>query len=419
MLLVLTMASCGKKEELADHPDTYTCSMHPTVISDKPGTCPICGMELVRQARPGEELKITEDLALLIKSPSESVLSSVKTIKVENKSISLVVAAQGVVTYDTRNIHTIPSRVGGRLEKIYLKYAFQPVKKGQKVADIYSPEVVTAQRELLYLVENDPNNSELIESGKTKLLLLGISEGQLTNLISRKEAFSTLTIYSPYNGYLVADYQNPSALSPIAKMGSAPLAMNDAADGMSASSSPPSSYVEKASGVPIREGEYVGAGQTLFKVVSKSSLLVELDLPLSQATTIKVGDEAELDFGKLQSQKVSIDFTQPFVSENEEFVKLRIYLKDRKDLAVGQLVTASIHPKTVESLWVPKQSILDLGLDHIVFIKEDASFKPKKISAGLRFDNWVEITGGLSASDEIAINAQFMVDSESFIKPSN
>ena len=75
---------------------------------------------------------------------------------------------QGVVTYDTRNIYTIPTRIGGRLERVYLKYAFQKVSKGQKVAEIYSPELLTAQRELLFLVENDAENTTLIESAKEK-----------------------------------------------------------------------------------------------------------------------------------------------------------------------------------------------------------------------------------------------------------
>jgi Cu(I)/Ag(I) efflux system membrane fusion protein len=419
VLLVITIASCSKKEEHAEYADTYTCSMHPTVISDKPGTCPICGMELVRKARPGEEVKVSEDLAQLIKSPSEVVLSSIKTVRLENKLIAPTVQAKGTVTYDTRNVYTIPARVAGRLDKIYLKYIFQPVSKGQKVADIYSPELVTAQKELLYLIENDPDNSQMIESGKNKLLLLGASEGQIKNLITRKEALNTLSIYSPYNGYLISDDQASTALSPVAKMGSTSSTMNDAMGGTTPSPSQPSASVRNASGFLIREGEYVATGQTLFKVVNTSSILVELDLPLSQAAAIKVGDEVDLDLGKEQLHKASVDFVQPFINENEDFVKLRIYLRDHKDLSIGQLVSAVIYPKTIASLWIPKQAVLDLGLDKIVFLKENNSFKPKKIFAGIQLNNWIEITSGLSESDEIAANAQFMVDSESFIKHSN
>src|SRR5687768_13171285 len=120
-LLILFAAACNT-EETSQGDDTYTCPMHPTVISDRSGSCPVCGMDLVRKARAGEEVEITDDLSKLLKSPNESVVASIKTIKGEYKSVDVSVEAQGVVTYDTRNIYTIPARVGGRLEKIYLKY---------------------------------------------------------------------------------------------------------------------------------------------------------------------------------------------------------------------------------------------------------------------------------------------------------
>src|SRR5687767_6956281 len=157
-IVLLFALGCNKSDEHAEHADTYTCPMHPTVISDKPGTCPVCGMDLVRKARAGEEVEITEDLSKLIKSPNETVIAAIKTIKGEYKSMPVSTEAQGIVTYDTRNIYTIPARIGGRLEKVFIKYAFQQVRKGEKVAEIYSPELVTAQRELVFLREHDSKN---------------------------------------------------------------------------------------------------------------------------------------------------------------------------------------------------------------------------------------------------------------------
>src|SRR5688572_33324230 len=102
MLIILLATSCSSDKH-AEHADTYTCPMHPTVVSDRPSTCPVCGMDLVRKARSGEEVEITEDLAKLIQSPNETVIASIKTIKAEYKSVPSSVEAQGVVTYDTRN----------------------------------------------------------------------------------------------------------------------------------------------------------------------------------------------------------------------------------------------------------------------------------------------------------------------------
>ena len=142
---ILMLIACTNPDTAHEH-DTYTCPMHPTVISDRPGTCPVCGMDLVRKYRPGEEVEITEDLSRLIKSPNETVVSSIRSVRGKYKSIPVVVPAQGVVTYDTRNIFTISARVSGRLENVYLKYTFQKINKGDKVAEIYSPELIAAQR---------------------------------------------------------------------------------------------------------------------------------------------------------------------------------------------------------------------------------------------------------------------------------
>ena len=94
LLSLLLFAACNKSDDRVEH-DVYTCPMHPTVISDKQGTCPVCGMDLVRKARPGEELEITEDLANVVKAPNQSVVSSIKTTKPVYKSVPLSIEATG------------------------------------------------------------------------------------------------------------------------------------------------------------------------------------------------------------------------------------------------------------------------------------------------------------------------------------
>ncbi|MEO8474569.1 MAG: efflux RND transporter periplasmic adaptor subunit [Chryseolinea sp.] len=418
IILLAILSSCSKSSEHTDHADSYTCPMHPTVISDKPGSCPVCGMVLVRKVRQGEEVEITEDLAKLLKSPNESVVATIKTIKPEYKRVPLSIEAQGIVTYDTRNIFTIPARVGGRLEKVFLKYAFQQVTKGQKVAEIYSPELITAQRELLYLLESDAQNTELIQSAKNKIALLGASESQIASLIQRKEILNTFIIYSPYTGYLLIDgMQAPTTSTPAASgstSGGGGNAMGASATNGS-STTANASQPSQASSL-LREGNYVSSGQTLFKVVNTASLRVELDLPASQAGAIKKGAGIQLDFGNGNEADAVVDFIQPFFNEGEEFVKLRVYTNRTDQLQVGHLVKATLHVPAAESLWLPKEAILDLGLNQIVFIKERGVLIPKRISVGTKASGWIEVKQGLSTSDEIAANAQYLVDSESFVK---
>lgn len=415
-LLLLAFVACKKTDDHVEHADTYICPMHPTVVSDKPSTCPVCGMDLVRKARPGEEVEITEDLARLIKSPNESVIASIKTIKGEYKSQATNITAAGIVTYDTRNIYNIPAKVGGRLEKVYLKYPFQPVKKGQKVAEIYSPELVTAQRELLFLVENDPQNEPLIKAAKEKLLLLGASETQINSVVQRREPVASFAIYSPYNGYVISETQSAPAApvtSPLATASSG--AMGD----MSASAFPttrPMTTPATATAGLVREGSYVTSGQTLFRIVDTGALRVELNIPSASAAGIKKGTSVTLDFGEAEKVVATVDFIQPFFNEGQEFLTVRVYTKHSGKLHIGHLVRAQLAGSTVEALWVPEEAVLDLGNSKIVFIREKKVFKPKKVVTGVQTGDAIEIKQGLSSSDEIAASAQYLIDSESFIK---
>jgi len=411
VLLFIGLTNCATKK---DATETYTCPMHPKVVSDKPGTCPVCGMELVLKAPAGEEVKITEDLARLIKSPNEVVVASVKTTKGEYTSRPVLLEANGMVTYDTRNIYTIPTRIGGRLEKVFLKYAFQQVRKGQKVAEIYSPELLTSQRELLYLIENDPSNTDLIASAKNKLILLGATQNQVEDLIKRKDVASTFSIYTPYDGYLIPKDQQAPAINTSSTTSSS-ATMGEGMGG-SSRSTPATPPMNTSSSELLREGDYVSTGQTLFNVVNASAMRVELNLPVAQSGRVNMNDEVDLDLGNQKSAKGKVDFVQPFFTEGEEFVKIRLYVKNSEDFRIGQLVRAIIRLKPIEALWVPRESVLDLGMEKIVFVKEREVFKPRNVKAGVRTDGWVEITQGLSSSDEIAANAQYMMDSESFIK---
>ncbi|HYC83642.1 MAG TPA: efflux RND transporter periplasmic adaptor subunit [Chryseosolibacter sp.] len=409
LLTATVLSACNNRDQGHEH-DTYTCPMHPTVISDRPGTCPVCGMDLVRKARPGEEVEITEDLSKLIKSPNEVVVASIKTVKGEYKSLSVPLEAQGMVTYDTRSIYTIPARAGGRVEKVWLKFMFQKVATGQKVAEIYSPELLTAQRELVFLVENDAANITLVDGARKKLELLGMTRSEVSALERKKQVTNTVSIFSPYSGYVIGDLPAP-ALS----VASTTPGMSDGMGGGNEASSAAVMPQQQSSEI-LREGTYVAKGQTLFRIVNPAALRIELDLPAAQAGAIGVGDSIHMDFGNNQEEPAAVDFVQPFFTEGQDFLKIRVITR-KDDLHIGHLVNATIFPKAVEGLWVPKAAVVDLGVQKIVFVKEKGVFKPKKVITGVRAENMIEVKSGLASSEEIAENAQFLIDSESFVKP--
>ena len=407
LLITALMFSCNGHKH-AEQADTYTCPMHPTVISDKPGVCPVCGMDLVRKAREGEEVKITEDLAKLIKSPNEVVASGIKIIKPSYKAMEGSVEALGIVTYDSRNVYNIPAKVGGRLDKVFLKYPFQKISNGQKIAEIYSPELITVQREFLFLLQNDPRNTEMIEGAKKKLSLLGLSSMQIDELTKRKEPSLTFSIFSPYDGYVIPESQVAPVLAPDGSQ-----SMNGMAGTGAVVTTPPS---QRDSGELIRVGSYVSAGQTLFKVVNTSRLFVEMNVPASQTGAIKPEAEITLDMGNGIIEKARIDLVQPFFEKGEDFLRLHAHIVRSHNAIIGQLVKARIPVKSSEGIWVPKEAVVDLGMNQVVFVREREVFRAKKVIIGMRIEGWIEINSGLASSDELASNAQYLVDSESFIK---
>jgi hypothetical protein len=389
--------------------------MHPTVISDKQGACPVCGMELVRKGKAGEEVKITEDLSRLLKSPAESVVSDVETIRGEFKRMPMAIDVQGVATYDTRMLYTISARIAGRLERVALRYPLQQVRKGQVVAEVYSPELLAAQRELLFLTENDPGNVELVASAKNKLALLGMSVEQIEQLIQKKEASAKVPIFSSRDGYLVGSINSsqPEKSDDIEAAPGGEIAMENS--GMNPVVRTNASTAVSGKSDPVRAGAYVSRGQALFTIASSNAVRLEFSIPSNQSGTLRRGDSLGITLGKNQEVSGRVDFVQPFFDEGGEYQKVRVYV-NLADIQIGQLVNATLHKMSAEALWVPIEAVWDMGTEKIVFVKERGTFKPKSVTTGVRAGKWIEVKLGISSSDEIAAKASYLVDSESFIK---
>lgn len=402
-LLSMLIMACSGRDEHA-HNDTYTCPMHPTVVSDKPATCPVCGMDLVRKARPGEEVVITPELQQLIKSPNENIQSDIATVRPSYKRNEAGSTLQGMITYDVTRTEVISSRVAGRIEKIYVKYVNQKVAKGALLAEIYSPELVTAQREFLLTLRNQNENTALVQAAKERIQLLGLTQRQIDKLITTKQVLMTVPIYSTADGIIVTDTSPSPASATASTNGSA----NMGGESMNNSGSVP---------VPIntdilREGAYVSSGQALFRVANTTVMRLEFNTP--STLPIKIGDTVQYSSGSL-SGAARVDLVQPFLNEGETFTRVRAIVSNEQ-LRFGQIVTVQFKTTSEESLWLTRQAVLDLGNETIVFVKEKGKLRPRSVKTGLSLGNEIEIQQGLASGDEVARNAQFLVDSEGFIK---
>ena len=138
----------------------------------------------------------------LLKPTNEFVVSEQPVIKVKRENIPTTVDALGTVEYDTRQIGSISSRVAGRIEKLYVRYKYQKVSKGQRILDIYSPELLTAQQNLLFVIKNDRSNKTMIDASRQKLLLLGMPASQIQKVIQRGKPDLTVPVFSNYSGHI-------------------------------------------------------------------------------------------------------------------------------------------------------------------------------------------------------------------------
>lgn len=380
--------------------EQWTCSMHPEIIRDKPGSCPICGMDLVRKV---DNAVAINDIKLddLLQPTDRFVVSAVPVTTIQRKEEPIEVDALGTVAYDTRLVNTISARVSGRIEKLYVKYRYQHIMMGQKIMDIYSPELLTIEQELLFLVKNDPSNTSLINAAKQKLLLLGMSQAQLQQIIRTGKPSLTVGVYSNHSGH-------------IHEAGNTMPGENDQQQRMDISR-----LTEELS---IKQGMYVEKGQNIFQIYDMNRSWVLLNIFPQYLSLIKKGDAVKIvpETSPGKDLRVQIDFIEPFYRKENKTLTARVYFNNSElQIPVGSQVRATIFVNSKEASWLPKDAVLSLGIDKVVFIKQSGGFKAHKVETGITYENLIQIVSGLNSTDSVAANAQFLTDSESFIKANN
>lgn len=393
---------CHTQTDNKDHQQSvtkhqYRCPMHHEIVRDKPGICPICGMDLV--AFGGDEKAITEvNLTTLLRPTNSYVLSSVPVISVQEKEEQIEVEALGTIAYDTRATGSISSRVSGRIEKLYLRYTFQDVSKGQRIMDIYSPELLTAQQNLLFLIKNDAGNSSFISAAKEKLLLLGMSSVQLEQVIQSGKPAFTVAVYSNYSGHVHDAMPMNASPASVTMNNTEPLETRE---------------------LSLKEGMYVQKGQTLLSVFNPHRLWTVLNIYADNQNLIKVGNAVRIvpETAPDKNFRAKIDFIEPFFRQDSKTLSARVYFENHEmDIPVGSQVKATVFTNMQKAYWLPKDAVISLGLNTIVFKRQGEMFKAHKVQTGITYDNKIQVINGLASDDAVAGNAQFLMDSESFIK---
>lgn len=341
------------------------------------------------------------NLGSSLQSANEYIISAIPVTSIKKDRIAIEIDAPGRVEYDTRMTESISARVSGRIEKLYVRYKFQHVKKGQKIMDVYSPELLTAQQNLLFLVKNDADNSSLISAARQKLLLLGMNTVQIQKVLQNGQPLMSVSIYSGSSGHL----HNTSGVSAGMEQPNSPASMD--------STEPATELLN------LKEGMYIQKGQTLFSIYNPSKAWVLLNIYADRQALIKKGQLVNIypESSAPLSFRGTVDFIEPFYRDKSRTISVRVYFDNSGlNLPVGTQVRARIRAYTEMAYWLPKESVSSLGIDKIVFLKVANGFRPKKVITGITSGENIQIIKGLSETDSLALNAQFLVDSESFIK---
>lgn len=398
-LFIVAVACTNKKDKHAGHTtetvqEIYTCTMHPQIIKDKPGKCPICEMDLVKK-NSGLALEI------LLKPTNKFVVSSIPVTTIQEKEESIEIEAFGNIAYDTRQVGSISTRVAGRIEKLYVRYRYQKINKDQQILNIYSPELMTAQQNLLFILKNDAANTTFIEAAKQKLLLLGMNSEQLQQVIKSGKPSLTIAVYSNYSGHI---HESANA----GNMNKAPATMKNA--------------VQLTEELSLKEGMYLQKGQSIFSVYNPDKAWAILNIYGDNQSLVKTGSSVKIipEASLNKAFTASINFIEPFYRKESKTLTARVYFNNSSlKIPINSQVRATIFSLANYMYWLPKEAVVSLGRDKIVFKKTVGGFKAHKINTGIIYQNNIQIVGGITNKDSVAVNAQFLIDSESFIKLKN
>ena len=368
--------------------DLYYCPMHPQVQSDKPGTCPICNMDLVKK-QPDEAPAggVLPPGTVRIK-PEMQQLIGVEYGEVTEQQLSKTILTVGRLAYDETKIARIQTRIDGWIEKVFVDFTGMLVKRGQPLFSVYSPELFSAQQELLIAKKTmealaasefkdlSANAESLYRSTKERLRLWNITDGEIKQIEARGTPLRALTFNSPISGFVLARNAYP--------------------------------------------GQRIAPDTELYSIADLTTVWVLADVFEYEVANIQLGQTASMTLASFPGETYTgaVSYIYPGLDSTSRTLKIRLQFPNSNfKLKPDMWANVSLKIDYGRQLAVPGSAVLDSGTEQIVFVAlGDGYFEPRKIQLGAQVGNLYAILSGLQRGDKIVTSGNFLIDSESKLK---
>ncbi|HKA89182.1 MAG TPA: efflux RND transporter periplasmic adaptor subunit [Haliangiales bacterium] len=364
---------------------TYICPMHPSVKQDHPGECPICSMTLVPStSTPAPATSTVPGLAPVDLPPERIQVTGMRTARVARERLGAEIRAVGAVVPNERGLAEIQTRVAGWIQTLVVNQTGERVARGQVVATLYSPDLLTAQQELLNALRWDQEGAGeahaatrgLPEDARARLELLGIAPRDIDDIERTRKPAREIKLRSPVAGHVIQKN--------------------------------------------VVAGAYVQPGTPLLSIADLSTVWVVADVYEYEVARIRPGLAATLVLAAFPGERLpgKVTFVSPTVDPATRTLKVRAELPNR-DLRLRPGMYGDVYLATddIDALVVPREALVDTGELQYVFVARDGGrFEPRRVRVGARAADKVQIVDGVAEGELVVTTANFLLDSESRLR---